>query len=81
MQKPLSGKESGTMEFTMGFYSKVTPGTSASSTEIPGNILETDAYKKARKTTLTDLEAAVVVTSPQDEFLSGILGIQVIHHC
>jgi hypothetical protein len=81
MKKPLSGKESGTMEFTMGFYPKVTPGTSASGTEIPGTILETDAYKKARKTTLTDLEAAVVVTPPQDEFLSGILGIQVIRHC
>jgi hypothetical protein len=80
MKKPLSDKESGTMEFTLGFYSKVTPGTSTSNAEIPGPVLEKEAYKKARKTTLTDLEAAVTITPPHEEFLSGILGIQVTNH-
>ncbi|KIM32455.1 hypothetical protein M408DRAFT_219185 [Serendipita vermifera MAFF 305830] len=76
MQEPLSSKESGTMEFTLGFYSKVTPGCNESTSEIPQQILDSDGYKKARKSTLTDLEAAVAVTPPPEEFLSGILGIQ-----
>lgn len=77
MREPLSDKESGTMEFTLGFYSKATPGTSDSNGEIPQQLLDSEAYKKARKSTLTDLEAAVAVTPPAEDFLSGILGVQV----
>jgi len=77
MKKPRCDKQVGTIEFTMGFYSKVVPGMSESNVEVPQQILETEAYKKARKATLTNLEAAVAVTPPPEEFLSGILGIQV----
>ena len=77
MQKPLSDKESGTVEYTIGFFSKLAPGASDSATEIPKQILDGENFKKVRKTTLTDIEAAVVVTPPSDDFVSGILGIQV----
>ncbi|KAG8801865.1 hypothetical protein FRC16_010933 [Serendipita sp. 398] len=76
MLQPTSNKESGTIEYTIGFFSKLAPGSTSSATEIPQDILEKDVFKKARKSTLTDLEAAVAVTPPPDDFVSGILGIQ-----
>lgn len=77
MSNPENGNESGSVEYTMGYYSKATPGRSDASTEIPQEILDRDDFKKARKGTLTDLEAAVAVTPPPEDYLSGILGIQV----
>lgn len=76
MNKPLSNKVSGTIEYTIGFFSKLAPGASDSATEIPKEILDKEDFKKVRKSTLTDLEAAVVVTPPPEDFVSGILGIQ-----
>ncbi|PVF96053.1 hypothetical protein CPB86DRAFT_737459 [Serendipita vermifera] len=76
MKKPLSDQESGTFEYTMGFFSKVPPGAKDTASDLPQEILNSDKFKKARQSTLTDLEAAVAVTPPADDFLSGILGIQ-----
>jgi hypothetical protein len=77
MKKPLSDQESGTFEYTMGFFSKVPPGAKDPANDMPQEILDSDKFKKARQSTLTDLEAAVAITPPSDDFLSGILGIQV----
>lgn len=77
MKNATTEAETGIIEFTMGYYSKVTPGHGDASTDIPQNILDREQFKRARKSTLTDLEAAVAVTPPPDDFLSGILGIQV----
>jgi len=77
MKNAITEVETGIIEFTMGYYSKVTPGRQDASTDIPQDILDREQFKKARKSTLTDFEAAVAVTPPSDDFLSGILGIQV----
>jgi hypothetical protein len=77
MKEALSNKESGSMEFTVGFFSKVAPGADDSSSSIPQAILDKEEFKKARKSTLSDLEAAVAITPPNEDYLSGILGIQV----
>jgi hypothetical protein len=77
MKNAITEVETGIIEFTMGYYSKVTPGRQDASTDIPRDILDREQFKKARKSTLTDFEAAVAVTPPSDDFLSGILGIQV----
>ncbi|KAG8802944.1 hypothetical protein FRC17_006310, partial [Serendipita sp. 399] len=76
MRQSGTNKESGTVEYTIGFFSKLAPGSTNSATEIPQEILEKDSFKKARQSALTDLEAAVAITPPPDDFVSGILGIQ-----
>lgn len=80
MKEALSNKESGSIEYTIGFFSKVPPGADDTNSEIPQSILDTARFKEARKGTLTDLEAAVAVTPPNEDYLSGILGIQVGTH-
>lgn len=79
MKRPISGQPSGELEYTVGFFAKLAPG-SVDSNQIPRSITESDAFKKVRKDVLTDMEAAVAVSPPSDEYFSGILGIQVCGH-
>lgn len=77
IRRPLSHEVTGSIEYTIGFYAKVAPGSEDGSPDIKKSLLESDAFKKARKDAISDVEAAVMVTKPPVKWPSGILSMQV----
>ncbi|KAH9830601.1 uncharacterized protein C8Q71DRAFT_785114 [Rhodofomes roseus] len=82
---PLSSPDSrhrpGNVEYTVGYYGKLPPN-SALSTDgtdpgIPDDLRQKPEFKEARAVSLNDLEAAVLTTPPDEEWVSGILSVQV----
>lgn len=71
----------GDVELTVGYYGKMWPNSSlktdGSDPGIPVDLRQASEFKEARAKALNDLEAAVLVTPPDSEYPSGILGIEI----
>ncbi|KAI0363405.1 hypothetical protein BV20DRAFT_975731 [Pilatotrama ljubarskyi] len=82
---PLSSPDSqhrpGSIEYTVGYYGKWPPNkalsTDGSDPSLPDDLRARPEFKEARSAALNDLEAAVLVTTPDPEWPSGLLSVQV----
>lgn len=77
IRRPLSHEDTGSLEYTIGFYEKVGPGAEDGSPELPEKVLRNANFPEARKDTMSDIEAGVVITPPMPHWPTGILSMQV----
>lgn len=81
LTSPDSSDRPGTVEFTIGYFGKLAPSeahkTSGVDPGIPEDLRESNEFKEAKDVALNDLEAAVLVCPPDEEWVSGIVGVQV----
>lgn len=67
----------GNIEYTIGFYAKIAPGSEDGSPDVPQVILDNPEFAKVKQKCMSDIEAAVTFTPPSRKWFSGILTIQV----
>ncbi|RPD52908.1 hypothetical protein L226DRAFT_617720 [Lentinus tigrinus ALCF2SS1-7] len=81
LSSPDSQSRPGSLEYTVGYYGKVPPNkglmTDGSDPRLPDDLRKRPEFKDARSVALNDLEAAVLVTPPDEEWPSGLLSMQV----
>lgn len=77
LKRPVSQEHMGYIEYTIGFYAKVAPGSEEGSPEVPQVVLDDPEFSKVKQKSMTDIEAAVTFIPPSRKWFSGILTIQV----
>ena len=77
LKRPISQEHMGIIEYTIGFYAKVAPGSEDGSPDVPQVILDNPEFAKVKQKSMSDIEAAVTFTPPSRKWSSGILTIQV----
>ncbi|KAI0267273.1 hypothetical protein BC834DRAFT_822647 [Gloeopeniophorella convolvens] len=81
LASPDNSQRPGSVEFTIGYYSKLPPNSSLKTEGhdpgIPEDLRQSSDFKEKRDTALNDLEAAVLVCPPDTAWVSGIVGVQV----
>ena len=68
----------GNIEYTIGFYGKVAPGSEDGSPNVPQTVLDNPEFVRVKQKRMSAIEAAVIFTPPSRKWSSGILTIQVI---
>jgi Ca2+-dependent lipid-binding protein len=75
----------GRLEFTIGYYDKLSPSdkfkTDGSNPQIPDDLKDYPEIKGTKATTLSELEELVMRCSPDPEYPSGLLSIQIHEIC
>ncbi len=81
LTSPDSRARPGSLEYTGGYYGKLSPNkalsTDGSDPNIPEDLRGMEQLKDARSVALNEVEAAVLVTPPDPEWPSGFLSMQV----
>ncbi|KAH9916920.1 uncharacterized protein B0H18DRAFT_1214852 [Fomitopsis serialis] len=81
LSSPDSHHRPGNVEYTVGYYGKLLPNAALSTDGvdpgIPDDLRQKPEFKEARAVALDDLEADVLTTPPDQEWVSGILSVQV----
>lgn len=67
----------GYIEYTIGFYAKVAPGSEEGSPGVPQAVLDHPDFSRVKEKSMSDIEAAVTFIPPSRKWSSGILTIQV----
>jgi len=73
----MSQEHMGKIEYTIGFYAKVAPGSEDGSPDVPQVVLDNPDFARVKQKSMSNIEAAVMFTSPSRKWFSGILTIQV----
>ena len=80
-KSPDSEERPGSIEFTVGFYSKAHPNQALSTDgmdpSIPDDLKDEPEFKEDRAVALNSLEESILVTPPDPELPSGILSVQI----
>lgn len=81
LDSPDSRHRPGNVEYTVGYYGKLPPNaalsTDGADPGIPDDLRKKPEFREARAVALDDLDAAVLTTPPDQEWVSGILSMQV----
>ena len=81
LDSPASRHRPGNVEYTVGYYGKLPPNvalsTDGADPGIPDDLRAKPEFREARAVALSELEAAVLTTPPDQEWVSGILSVQV----
>ena len=77
LKRPVSQEHMGYIEYTVGFYAKVAPGSEDGSPDVPQMVLEDPEFSRVKQKSMSDIEAAVTFIPPSRKWSSGILTIQV----
>ncbi|KZT64142.1 hypothetical protein DAEQUDRAFT_718539 [Daedalea quercina L-15889] len=81
LSSPDSHQRPGSIEYTVGYYGKLLPNSTLSTDGadpgIPDDLRQSPEFREARAVALNDLEAAVLTTPPDHDWVSGILSVQV----
>lgn len=83
LDSPDSKDRPGNIEYTVGYYGKLPPNaalsTDGADPGIPDDLRKKPEFRERRSVALDDLEGAVLTTPPDQEWVSGILSVQVHH--
>ncbi|KAI1792363.1 hypothetical protein LXA43DRAFT_972528 [Ganoderma leucocontextum] len=81
LSSPDSRTRPGSLEYTIGYYGKLSPNKTlsrdGSDPSIPDDLRGMEELKDARSVALNEVEAAVLVTPPDPKWPSGLLSMQV----
>ena len=77
LKRTVSQEHMGYIEYTIGFYAKVAPGSEEGSPGVPQVVLDDPDFSRVKQTSMSDIEAAVTFIPPSRKWSSGILTIQV----
>jgi len=67
----------GNIEYTIGFFAKVAPGSEDGSPDVPQMVLDNPEFARVKQKSMSDIETAVTFIPPSKKWFSGILTIQV----
>lgn len=77
LKRPVGQEHTGNIEYSIGYYAKVAPGSEEGSPEVPQVVLDNPEFARVKQKSMSDIEAAVTFIPPSRKWSSGILTIQV----